>query len=129
MVILYTFAFLYHGFKRNISHNNEFELLLETKIYLCGFFLMNKSFLLQKRGGISRYFTELIRTFMQTPTLKVEPVLNFKSTANETLLSLSQELDLGITRISSAKPLQIVQSIATNTLRFPNVDLLHHTFY
>lgn len=86
-------------------------------------------FLLQKRGGISRYFTELIKTFIQHPELHVEPILNFKNTSNESVLSLSQEFSLGISKISTPKPLQIVQSSVANTLRFPKVDLLHHTFY
>jgi len=86
-------------------------------------------FLLQKRGGISRYFTELIRTFVMTPKLQIEPVLNFKETSNEILLSLSRELDLGIAKSSSPKPLQIIRSITSNAFRIPKVDLLHHTFY
>jgi glycosyltransferase involved in cell wall biosynthesis len=86
-------------------------------------------FLFQKRGGISRYFTELIRFFTQQPELNIEPILSFKTTSNESLLALSSELDLGISRISNPKPIQIAQAIASNALRFPKVDLLHHTFY
>jgi glycosyltransferase involved in cell wall biosynthesis len=86
-------------------------------------------FLFQKRGGISRYFTELIRIFTQQPELNIEPILNFNKTSNESLLALSKELDLGISRNSKPKPIQIAQAIASNTLRFPKVDLLHHTFY
>lgn len=86
-------------------------------------------FLFQKRGGISRYFTELIRIFTQQPELNIEPILSFKTTSNESLLALSSELDLGISRISNRKPIQIAQAIASNALRFPKVDLLHHTFY
>jgi glycosyltransferase involved in cell wall biosynthesis len=86
-------------------------------------------FLFQKRGGISRYFTELIRTFLKEPGLDVEPVITFNKSSNEILLSLSKELDLGITSISSPKTLQIAQAIRANSLRFPKVDVLHHTFY
>ena len=86
-------------------------------------------FLLQKRGGISRYFTELLRTFLQVPELNIEPVLNFRKTSNESLLTLSKELELGISRNTKPKPIQIAQAIASNTFRFPKVDLLHHTFY
>jgi glycosyltransferase involved in cell wall biosynthesis len=86
-------------------------------------------FLLQKRGGISRYFTELIRCFIQHAELQVEPVLNFKHTSNENLLALSDELELGICRISAPRPLQVVRSITKNAIRIPRVDLIHHTFY
>lgn len=86
-------------------------------------------FLLQKRGGISRYFTELIKTFMQHPELSVEPILNIKNTSNEALLNLSEELGLGITKSSAPKSLQIAQSITTRAFSFPKADLLHHTFY
>jgi glycosyltransferase involved in cell wall biosynthesis len=86
-------------------------------------------FLLQKRGGISRYFTELIRCFIQYAELQVEPVLNFKHTSNENLLALSDELELGICRISAPRPLQVVRSITKNAIRIPKVDLIHHTFY
>ena len=86
-------------------------------------------FLFQKRGGISRYFTELIRIFTQQPELNIEPILSFKTTSNESLLALSSNLDLGISRISKPKPIQIAQAITSNAFRFPKVDLLHHTFY
>jgi len=86
-------------------------------------------FLFQKRGGISRYFTELIRIFTQEPELNIEPILSFKTTSNESLLALSSELGLGISKISKPKPTQIAQAIASNAFRFPKVDLLHHTFY
>lgn len=86
-------------------------------------------FLLQKQGGISRYFTELFRTFLQVPEFNIEPILNFRKTSNESLLALSSEVDLGISRISTPKTVQIAKAIASNALRFPKVDLLHHTFY
>ena len=86
-------------------------------------------FLLQKRGGISRYFTELLRTFIQVPELNVEPILNFNRTSNESLLSLSKDLGLGIKKSSSPKSLQIAQSVTKTSWSFPKVDLLHHTFY
>ena len=52
-------------------------------------------FLLQKRGGISRYFVELIRAFATSPELGIEPILAFKATSNDFLQEIATELDLG----------------------------------
>jgi len=86
-------------------------------------------FLLQRRGGISRYFVELIRTFILNPDLQIEPVLNFDTTSNEFLLSLSLEFGLGINPSSSRKLTNIARSTKKNVFSFPKVDLVHHTFY
>jgi hypothetical protein len=51
-------------------------------------------FMLQKRGGVSRYFVELIKVFKNTPSLGVEPILNFNTTSNQCLLELRKEFDL-----------------------------------
>jgi len=86
-------------------------------------------FLLQKQGGISRYFVELIRAFATTPDLGVEPILGFKTTTNELLLKLSKDLNLGITLSKSSKPINLAQSGFAAGFDSPRVDLIHHTFY
>ena len=86
-------------------------------------------FLLQKWGGISRYFVELIRVFASSPELQVQPVLNFKTTSNQLLLNLSEDLDLGISKSALPKSLKIGSSVLGTGFNFPRVDLIHHTFY
>jgi len=86
-------------------------------------------FLLQKRGGISKYFVELIRAFSMTPELGIEPVLAFNTTSNESLLALSRELELGITESQSSKPVGLTKHALQAGFDLPKVDLIHHTFY
>jgi glycosyltransferase involved in cell wall biosynthesis len=86
-------------------------------------------FLLQKHGGISRYFVELIRAFATTPELDVEPVLGFKTTTNELLLELSKDLDLGITASKFPKLIDLTNSAIQARFVLPKVELIHHTFY
>jgi glycosyltransferase involved in cell wall biosynthesis len=86
-------------------------------------------FLLQKQGGISRYFVELIRAFVTTPNLGVDPILGFKTTTNELLLKLSKDLNLGITLSKSSKPINLARSGFAAGFDSPRVDLIHHTFY
>lgn len=86
-------------------------------------------FLLQKRGGVSRYFVELIREFSTNSGHGIEPVIGFKSTPNEMLFELSKELGLGLKIDNRPKPLAIALESAGNLSGSSNVDLIHHTFY
>ena len=86
-------------------------------------------FLLQKRGGVSRYFVELIREFSSNSSYGIEPILGFKSTSNEMLLALSNELGLGLKHDDRPKPLAIAMEAAANSIGNSRVDLIHHTFY
>ena len=86
-------------------------------------------FLLQKRGGVSRYFVELIREFSSNSSYGIEPILEFKSTSNEMLLALSKELDLGLKPDDRPKPLAIAMEATANSIGNARVDLIHHTFY
>jgi glycosyltransferase involved in cell wall biosynthesis len=86
-------------------------------------------FLLQKRGGVSRYFVELIREFASNSSYGIEPVVDFKSTSNEMLFGLSEELGLGLTFDRRKKPLSLASESAKSLLNLTNVDLIHHTFY
>jgi glycosyltransferase involved in cell wall biosynthesis len=86
-------------------------------------------FLLQKRGGVSRYFVELIREFSSNSSYGIEPILEFKSTSNEMLLALSNELGLGLRHDDRPKPLAIALESASHSIGNMSVDLIHHTFY
>lgn len=86
-------------------------------------------FLLQKRGGVSRYFVELIREFSTNSCYGIEPILNFKSTSNEMLFELSNDLGLGLNYDKRPKPLAIAIGSAGNLSGTSHVDLIHHTFY
>ena len=83
----------------------------------------------QRRGGISRYFTEMIRAFEDDPGLGVRPELSFRFTTNEHLLELGRT-DVRRppvpARLSGARALAAVNSAFP---RRPRVDLVHRTFY
>lgn len=86
-------------------------------------------FSLQRRGGVSRYFTELIRAFDGDRTLGVEPALSFRFTANDHLL----EIDHSTVRRSgiSAIDSRATAMLALNRMvpRRVGGDLVHRTFY
>jgi glycosyltransferase involved in cell wall biosynthesis len=86
-------------------------------------------FLLQKRGGVSRYFVELIREFSSNSSYGIEPILGFKTTSNEMLFKLSDELGLGLKFDNRPKPLAIAFESASHSIQNLRVDLIHHTFY
>ena len=86
-------------------------------------------FLLQKRGGVSRYFVELIREFSSNSSYGIEPIIDFKSTSNEMLFELSNELDLGLKYDDRPKPLAVALESVENSMGNSRVDLIHHTFY
>ena len=86
-------------------------------------------FQLQKHGGISRYFSELIREFSKSPELGIEPVLTSTQTLNNHLLN-----DSGLTSLKKNTPLTalirlLIQSTFRGSPNQPTVDLVHHTFY
>lgn len=84
-------------------------------------------FVSQRRGGISRYFVELIREFTKSPELGVQPQLGWRWTRNDHALAAG----LG-------KPLRILGGSRRPTLRWanrtinvgqPDADIVHHTYY
>jgi glycosyltransferase involved in cell wall biosynthesis len=88
-------------------------------------------FAAQRRGGISRYFTELIREFRADPGLGVEPVLPFRYVVNEHL----QELANPGVRPSPLpdvlnRPRVLRALNAATRRRSPgDISLVHHTYY
>jgi glycosyltransferase involved in cell wall biosynthesis len=86
-------------------------------------------FLLQRFGGISRYFTELIKEFIEHPELGVLPVVESKRTLNN---HLSEELAFkGFIREQSATRslLRILRGAVFSRNRKIEADLSHLTFY
>ena len=55
-------------------------------------FYDSEMFLLQNNGGVSRYFSEIISTFVVNEKLGIEPILTFKKSNNQSLRNLSQSL-------------------------------------
>lgn len=86
-------------------------------------------FLLQKRGGVSRYFVELIREFSSNSSYGIEPILRFNTTSNEMLFKLSNELGLDLRFDNRPKPLAIAFESVSHSIGNMPVDLIHHTFY
>ena len=86
-------------------------------------------FLLQRFGGISRYFTELIKTFLEHPELGVVPIVESKSTFNR---HLSEELaSWGFSEDGSriGTLLKILFGTIMGSNRTAKADLSHLTFY
>jgi glycosyltransferase involved in cell wall biosynthesis len=85
-------------------------------------------FLMQKRGGISRYFVELIKAFQRNPELGINPVLINSKVMNE--YALSDLKKLGV--IDGSGMLQpwreLLLSLAKPSGK-KGWDIVHHTFY
>jgi len=91
-------------------------------------FYDSQIFLAQRRGGISRYFVELICQFHENPDLGITPVLNFESTPN---LHLASALQMPLQGDSSNRYIRALKFYdqAKGDLRFQNYDIRHFTFY
>jgi len=86
-------------------------------------------FLLQRFGGISRYFTQLIKTYLEHPELGVVPVVESKTTFNQ---HLSDELrSWGFSRDNSRTVaiLRILLGLINRNKTRNTVDVAHLTFY
>ena len=85
-------------------------------------------FLMQKRGGISRYFVELIKTFRQNPDLGVNPVLINTNVINEYAISDLKGLGAhdcsGVFQPWREFLLSLLKPTTEN-----DWDIVHHTFY
>ena len=86
-------------------------------------------FLLQEFGGISRYFTELIKAFIANPSLGIEPLVSSTAVRNEYILT---EIDtLGLRRVNSQAGaiFNLLKQLVFNRKRDFGADLAHLTFY
>lgn len=100
-------------------------------------------FLLQDFGGISNYFSKLIKTFLIDPTLRVTPNLTFNRTNNSHLLELSDISDFnlhparkfiksksGVSTSLTYGPLHNLTSTwAGGNNSKSNFDIFHATYY
>ena len=85
-------------------------------------------FLMQKRGGISRYFVELIKAFQQNPELGINPVLINNKVMNEHALSDLQKLG-AIDGSGILQPWRELFFSITKPSNDKDWDIVHHTFY
>jgi glycosyltransferase involved in cell wall biosynthesis len=86
-------------------------------------------FLLQEYGGISRYFTELIKTFHAHPELGVEPVVSFHAVRNQYLLKETNFYPLRQVKSQLGALYHLVTQMLFNRKSPKGVDLVHQTFY
>lgn len=84
-------------------------------------------FTMQSRGGVSRYFVELIREFSDDPGLGVDPELGWRWTRNDHAIEAGLGTLLPIRRISRGCVLRTANR-AVNVAK-PEADLTHHTYY
>lgn len=89
----------------------------------------DQAFMLQERGGVSRYFVELMRQFRQDCSLGVDLHTPFRITRNHHL----EELDPERYRTASGSVVGQPRLLrAANRLLAgptPKADIVHHTFY
>lgn len=85
-------------------------------------------FLLQKHGGISRYFVELIKSFLNNPDFGVEPVLSFKKSFNRAAVEELTKFELDEIAGTAQQYIQIMSSYL-HKIPIEKVDLVHHTYY
>lgn len=85
-------------------------------------------FMLQRRGGISRYFVELIKTFRDHPELAIDPVLTVDWVNN---LHAVEDLGLRLLPGSASKSRRVLSFYSAASRRWDDYphDLIHHTFY
>jgi glycosyltransferase involved in cell wall biosynthesis len=91
----------------------------------------DQAFTLQRRGGISRYFTELIRVFRTDPDFGVEPLTPFRFVVNEHLLELDPDRYRRalLPRIGQRnRVLRPLNRMAVRR-RPEHQQLVHHTYY
>ena len=86
-------------------------------------------FLLQEYGGISRYFTELIKAFEANPGLGVKPVLSSNLVRNNYLLKETELPGLGAVKSEPRAFLRLLTQMILNRRAPRNIDLVHQTFY
>ena len=86
-------------------------------------------FRLQSRGGVSRYFAEIIREYRGSPDLGVEPVTPYKLVANHHLVESDSRYRLIPKEVAIRHPRGVR---AINRLMNPLIsrgEVVHHTFY
>ena len=86
-------------------------------------------FLLQKYGGISRYFVSLVKEFQANPKLGITPIVGARASCNE--YALNELPELGLVRVDGT--LRALATLAKELLgpngNYKEADILHSTFY
>lgn len=86
-------------------------------------------FQMQSRGGISRYFTQLIKTFREHPELGVNPKLKMRFTVNEHLAEAFPEWNLTLIRNPLASLVLRLGASIFGRSPSKKTHILHETFY
>ena len=83
-------------------------------------------FLLQRYGGISIYFQNLTKAFVENPTLGVEPIFCSSSNLNSQFINslVNSEIEICNKDLSKIAILRII-----NDKDIPTFDLIHFTYY
>jgi glycosyltransferase involved in cell wall biosynthesis len=85
-------------------------------------------FLLQRHGGISKYFVELIKTFKDHPELGIEPVVVSDSAINAYFFDQLKPGGRYVNSTTGALMELVIRSVL-NRLSSRDVDLVHFTYY
>lgn len=85
-------------------------------------------FLIQKHGGISRYFVEIIKQFQSNTELGIEPVLFTKNVHNVEAFESFEGLTL-LNQARTGEPYRSLIETLLKPVEPKGIDLVHHTFY
>ena len=86
-------------------------------------------FSLQEYGGISRYFTELIKHFEANPELGVRPLLASSRVINKYLQNETKSLGVKGIQSKFLSVIRLFLGMALKRKTRNKVDIVHHTFY
>lgn len=86
-------------------------------------------FLLQKHGGISRYFSEIIKAFGENPSLGILPVMETQYVLSSHALEALSAHRLRPLRSQVISLMHLIRLSLTRDSMTNNVDLVHQTFY
>lgn len=86
-------------------------------------------FLLQSRGGVSRYFAEIIHEYRSSPELGVQAVTPYKLVANHHLVESDSRFRLIPKNLAIQHPRSVRSLNRLMNPRAPQSDVVHHTFY
>jgi glycosyltransferase involved in cell wall biosynthesis len=86
-------------------------------------------FLLQKYGGISRYFVSLVKEFEANPSLGITPIVNSRASCNE--YALNELPGIGLVQVTGAlnSLAALVRELLRPLVHYHQADIVHSTFY
>jgi len=86
-------------------------------------------FLLQRYGGISKYFSEIIRLFKSNPDLGITPVLETRKALSEQAISSLADFQMQRVKGRFSALLILAKYLGIRSSSNRDIDLLHTTFY